>query len=103
MEFRLALKDSEEGIKLDPNFRKFKNDFNHKKCTIGFVFLVKCYLRKGNVLMAMKDLGQAMSAFGKALEIDPNCQVRIYSNQHWRKRVFLLIFRKRSMGIDNVR
>jgi len=25
--------------------------------------------------MAMKDLGQAMAAFGKALEIDPNCQV----------------------------
>jgi len=23
----------------------------------------------------MKDLGQAMSAFGKALELDPNCQV----------------------------
>jgi hypothetical protein len=28
--------------------------------------------------MAMKDLGQAMSAFGKALEIDPNCQVNIF-------------------------
>jgi len=28
--------------------------------------------------MAMKDLGQAMAAFGKALEIDPNCQVKIY-------------------------
>jgi hypothetical protein len=25
--------------------------------------------------MAMKDLGQAMAAFGKAIEIDPNCQV----------------------------
>jgi hypothetical protein len=25
----------------------------------------------------MKDLGQAMAAFGKALEIDPNCQVKI--------------------------
>jgi len=24
----------------------------------------------------MKDLGQAMAAFGKALEIDPHCQVR---------------------------
>jgi hypothetical protein len=24
----------------------------------------------------MKDLGQAMAAFGKALEIDPNCQVK---------------------------
>jgi stress-induced-phosphoprotein 1 len=31
MEFRLALKDSEDGIKLDPNFRKFKNnDLNRK-------------------------------------------------------------------------
>jgi hypothetical protein len=27
----------------------------------------------------MKDLGQAMAAFGKALEIDPNCQVNILS------------------------
>jgi hypothetical protein len=25
----------------------------------------------------MKDLGQAMAAFGKAIEIDPNCQVNI--------------------------
>ncbi len=24
----------------------------------------------------MKDLGQAMAAFGKAIEIDPNCQVK---------------------------
>ncbi len=46
--------------------------------TICFEFLVKCYLRKGHVLVAMKDLGQAMAAFGKALEIDPNCQVKIY-------------------------
>lgn len=58
MEFRLALKDSEEGIKLDPAF-------------------LKCYLRKGHALMAMKDPGQAMAAFGKALEIDPNCQEAI--------------------------
>jgi len=26
MEFKLALKDSEEGIKLDPNFRKLKTE-----------------------------------------------------------------------------
>jgi hypothetical protein len=24
----------------------------------------------------MKDFGQAMAAFGKAIEIDPNCQVK---------------------------
>lgn len=58
MEFRLALKDSEEGIKLDPNF-------------------LKCYLRKGHALLAMKDLSQAMAAFGRALEIDQNCQEAI--------------------------
>jgi len=58
MAFPLALKDSEEGIKLEPNF-------------------LKCHLRKGHVLIAMKDLGQAMAAFGKALEIDPNCQEAI--------------------------
>jgi hypothetical protein len=27
-------------------------------------------------LVALKDLGQAMATFGKALEIDPNCQVK---------------------------
>lgn len=55
MEFRLALKDSEEGIKIDPTF-------------------LKCYLRKGHALMAMKEYAQAATAYGKALEIDSNCQ-----------------------------
>ncbi len=73
MEFKLALKDSEEGIKLDPNFRKFERHLIKYKL---FLFIVKCYLRKGHALMAMKDLGQAMAAFGKAIEIDPNCQVK---------------------------
>jgi tetratricopeptide (TPR) repeat protein len=30
IEFKLALKDSEEGIKLDPNFGKFKQKLNVK-------------------------------------------------------------------------
>lgn len=55
MEFRLALKDSEEGIKLDPNF-------------------LKSYLRKGHAHLALKEYSQASTAFGKALEIDSNCQ-----------------------------
>ncbi|CAF3687458.1 unnamed protein product [Rotaria sordida] len=55
------LKDSEGGIKIDPTF-------------------IKCYLRKGHTLMAMKDLGQAMATFCKALEIDPNCQNLRYLN-----------------------
>ncbi|CAF3631438.1 unnamed protein product [Rotaria sordida] len=61
IEFRLVLKDSEGGIKIDPTF-------------------IKCYLRKGHTLMAMKDLGQAMATFCKALEIDPNCQNLRYLN-----------------------
>lgn len=82
MEFRLALKDSEEGIKLDPTFRKFLS------IAVLLIFfslsLVKCYLRKGHALMAMKDFGQAMAAFGKALEIDPNSQVRPFVPLfHW--------------------
>ncbi|CAF4513775.1 unnamed protein product, partial [Rotaria magnacalcarata] len=48
MEFQFALKDCDEGIALDPT-------------------LLKCHLRKGHALMAMKDFSQAMSAFGKAL------------------------------------
>jgi hypothetical protein len=73
MEFRLALKDSEEGIKLDPTFRKFSKRKLFDKL---FHFIVKCHLRKGHALVGLKDLGQAMAAFGKALEIDPNCQVK---------------------------
>jgi hypothetical protein len=51
-------------------FSKENNSINHS------IFLVKCYLRKGHALVALKDLGQAMATFGKALEIDPNCQVK---------------------------
>jgi tetratricopeptide (TPR) repeat protein len=82
MEFRLALKDSEEGIKLDPTFGKFSKENYLIK---SFYFIVKCYLRKGHALVGMKDLGQAMSAFSKALEIDPNCQVtksEVYLNKN---------------------
>ncbi|CAF3181888.1 unnamed protein product [Rotaria sp. Silwood2] len=53
MEFGLALKDSEEGIRIDPTF-------------------VECYVHKGHALMAIKDFSQAMTAFSKALEIHPN-------------------------------
>lgn len=75
MEFRLALKDSDEGIKLDPTFRK---KIFEERISLSLITLisVKCYLRKGHALVAMKDPAQAMSAFGKALEIDPNCQVK---------------------------
>ena len=50
----------------------------------------------------MKDVGQAMSAFGKALEIDPNCQVRTkdISFEYYQ---LVLVFRKQLKAIDNVR
>ncbi|XP_067124872.1 stress-induced-phosphoprotein 1-like [Centruroides vittatus] len=54
-EFRLALEDSEQCIKLDPEF-------------------VKGHIRKGMALMAMKEHSRASSAFQKALELDPNNQ-----------------------------
>ena len=36
---------------------------------------VKGYLRKGGCLVAMKELSRAASAYQKALDLDPNCQV----------------------------
>lgn len=54
-EFRLALEDSEQCIKLDPEF-------------------VKGHIRKGMALMAMKEHSRASSAFQKALELDTNNQ-----------------------------
>jgi tetratricopeptide (TPR) repeat protein len=53
-------------------FSKETNSMNHSN-----LFLVKCYLRKGHALVALKDYGQAAAAFSKALEIDANCQVKI--------------------------
>lgn len=55
LEFNLALKDCEECIRLDPKF-------------------VKGYLRKGSVLMGMKELSKAQMAYQQALDIDANCQ-----------------------------
>lgn len=54
MEFPLALKDCEECIKIDSKF-------------------VKAYLRKGAVLMALKEIGKAREAYTCALDLDPDC------------------------------
>lgn len=53
MEFNLALKDSEDCIRLDPKF-------------------IKGYLRKGAILLGMKEPTKASVAYQKALEIDSN-------------------------------
>jgi len=54
MSFDLALKDCDMCIELEPTF-------------------VKAYLRKAKACQAMGQTSKAMSAFEKALEIDPNC------------------------------
>lgn len=42
---------------------------------VGFLLSVKGYLRKGNILMAMKENDKAADAYQKALDIDPQCSV----------------------------
>lgn len=54
-EFRLALQDCDECIRLDSSF-------------------VKGHIRKGMALTALKENSKATAAFQKALELDPNCQ-----------------------------
>jgi stress-induced-phosphoprotein 1 len=54
-EFTMALKDSDDCIRLDPTF-------------------VKGYLRKGGILIGMKNMTKAQEAYQKALDLDPNCQ-----------------------------
>jgi stress-induced-phosphoprotein 1 len=58
MAFPEALKDCEESIKCDPAF-------------------VKAYVQKGSVLMVLKEKAKAMSAYAKALELDPTCSEAI--------------------------
>lgn len=71
-EFALALKDSEECIRLDPNFGTCNSLF--ARVLRLLVLAVKGHLRKGMALLAMKEYNKASSAFQKALEIDPNNQ-----------------------------
>ncbi|XP_054165278.1 stress-induced-phosphoprotein 1-like [Oppia nitens] len=54
-EFQLAVKDSEQCIKLEPEF-------------------VKGHIRKGYALLACKEFSKAQTAFEKAMEIDKNNQ-----------------------------
>jgi len=51
--FDLGLKDCEKCVELDPKF-------------------IKGWIRKGKILQGMQDASKAMSAYQKALEIDPN-------------------------------
>lgn len=54
-EFGLALKDVDFCLKLDPTF-------------------VKAYLRKGTILLTMKETSRAKEAYSAALQLDPNCE-----------------------------
>jgi hypothetical protein len=53
-------------------------NFQRKLFDKSFYFMVRCYFRKGHALMGIKDLVQTMAAFGKALEIYPNRQLKNY-------------------------
>ncbi|GAB6026107.1 Stress-induced-phosphoprotein 1 [Chamberlinius hualienensis] len=57
-EFQLGLKDCDECIRLDPNF-------------------IKGYIRKGAVLLGLKEPSRAMQAYQKALDLDDKCQEAI--------------------------
>jgi len=54
-EFKLALKDCEECLRLDPKF-------------------VKGYLRKGGIHKGLNENNKAQEAFLKALDLDPDCK-----------------------------
>ncbi|XP_065063810.1 stress-induced-phosphoprotein 1-like [Rhopilema esculentum] len=54
-EFRLAIKDCDDCLKINPDF-------------------VKGHLRKAGALLAVKENRKAQDAYKKALELDPNCQ-----------------------------
>ncbi|CAG0918529.1 unnamed protein product [Notodromas monacha] len=58
MAFDYALKDCDDCLRLDPSF-------------------VKGYLRKGKVLIGMKQFSRAADAYQKALELDHQCQEAI--------------------------
>jgi len=57
-EFQLGLKDCDECIRLEPTF-------------------VKGYIRKGAVLLGLKEPTKALQAYQKAMDLDPNCQEAI--------------------------
>jgi len=42
-------------------------------------FLVKAYVQKGNILVVLKEPSKAMSAYTKAIELEPDCQVNKFS------------------------
>ena len=44
-----------------------------------FMLIVKGYLRKAGALLAVKETRNAQDAYRKALELDPNCQVRVFA------------------------
>lgn len=54
-EFQLGLRDCDECIRLDPNF-------------------IKGYIRKGAILLGLKEPSKALQAYQKAIDLDSNCQ-----------------------------
>ncbi|KAG1682020.1 Stress-induced-phosphoprotein 1 [Nymphon striatum] len=84
-EFRMALKDCESCIKLDPTFgissdllfEKTQKNIPSTELPPAPPLTMKGYLRKGASYLALKESSNAAVAYQKAMEIDPQCQEAI--------------------------
>ncbi len=63
---------------------------------------MKAYLQKGSTLVALKEPAKASSAYTKALELDPNCQVGFYFKEN-KKKCFVCSFSNLKEAVEGYR